>query len=372
MSEYLPIDKNIPKKVLEVNTENDDLQITSESVIEESKTSKSEVNRSTSVILESFEVINDWEKIHVRQITGTLREVAEYVAKQNLSKKLPTTKEIKVHTGISKEYCKKILAKARSIGLLAIHQKRSGHQFRYYVTNIHDYIILESDLSKPVEVDQEISLEKDLLLPLSILDDLIERENVSFHHINLKSKLTDKSDYERLNWRIGSDSNKGKIFELKLSTYRRCEIIVYPRGTVTMIIKCSNDPLYLTTLDNVANFYSLCGEILGVIKSETSNSEPLIDDVADWKLTQIDAAFDIPLSDSDDYNQYKGSNRQKGLLSYSNFGTFKLKYLGQFYQMYSKNILHKGQVLRIERRFSFLDLQPTVNMIRDNIEKRNN
>ena len=77
-----------------------------------------------------------------------------------------------------------------------------------------------------------------------------------------------------------------------------------------MIIKCSNDPLYLTTFD-VANFFSICGEILGVLKAETSNSEPLVDDVADWKVTQIDAAFDIPLAAPDDHDQLKTFKQTK-------------------------------------------------------------
>jgi hypothetical protein len=177
------------------------------------------------------------------------------------------------------------------------------------------------------------------------------------------------SDYDRINWRIRSNNNKGKIFELKISEYRHCEFIVYPKGTVSMVIKCSNDPLYLTTLDDVANFFSICGEILGILKAETSNSEPLVEDVPDWKVTQIDAAFDIPLTGAEDHDPHEGSNRQKGLLSYSNFGTFRLKYLGYFYQLYLKNVLYKGKVLRIERRFSFLESQPTVNMIKDRIEK---
>jgi hypothetical protein len=359
------IEEYVSKKVIEVKSpDNPDPPLPSSSSL-----SQGIPELKNPIPSNSFDVINDWEQIHGKTIRGKLRDVSEYVAKQNLSKKLPTNKEIKVHLGISKEYCKKILTKARRIGLLAIHQKRSGHQYRYYVTNIQDHMILEDDVSKSEESEEgEIDLEKDLLLPLAILDDLMERENVSFHHINLKSKLRDISDYDRINWSIASNSNKGKIFELKISQYRSCEFIVYPKGTVSMIIKCSNDPLYLTTFD-VADFFSICGEIIGVLKAETSNSEPLIDDVADWKITQIDAAFDIPFAAPEDTDQTKKSNMQKGLLSYSNFGTFRLKYLGQFYQMYSKNVLHKGKILRIERRFSFLDMQPTVTMTLDKVEK---
>jgi hypothetical protein len=319
--------------------------------------------------INSFDVINEWEQIHDKKIKGKLREVSEYVAKENLSKKLPTKKEIKVYVGITNEYCKKILTKSRRIGLLAIHQKRTGHQYKYYVTNIQNHVILKDESTEESE-DEEVDIERDLLLPLVLLDDLMERENLSFHHINLKSKLRDISDYHRIDWTIQSDSNKGKIFELKLSQYRRCEFIVYPKGTVNMIIKCSNDPLYLTNSDDVADFFSNCGEIVSILKAETSNSEPLIDDVANWRVTQIDAAFDLPLSGPQYHDKSKLSNKKKGFLSYSNFGTFRLKYLGHFYQMYSKNVLHKGKILRIERRFSFLDIQPTVDMILERIVKQ--
>jgi hypothetical protein len=365
MKEGTKIEKNIPKKVIEVKPDNPAPVLPLLSLQKDKKVTSSRIS------VNSFDVINDWEQIHDTKIRGKLREVSEYVAKQNLCKKLPTNKDIRVHLMISKEYCKKILTRARRVGLLAIHQNRSGHQYRYYVTNIQNHITLKDEITKSTEEseDEEVNIEKDLLLPLALLDDLMNRKNLSFHHINLKSRLRDMTDYDRLEWRIQSSSNKGKIFELKLSQYRRCEFIVYPKGTVSMIIKCTNDPLYFTTVDDITNFFSICGEIASVLKAETSNSEPFAEEVADWKLTQIDAAFDIPL-EVQDVNQSTFS-KKKGVLSYSNFGTFRLKYFGQFYQMYSKNILKKGKVLRIERRFSFLDIQPTVTMIRDNMEKQN-
>ena len=361
MNKETKTDENISKKVIGVKSDNP-APIPPSLPIQKDR-HESSCGRIT---VNSFDVINEWEQIRDKKIRGKLREVGEYVAKQNLAKKLPTTKEIRVHSGISKEYCKKIMTKARRIGLLSIHQKRSGHQYRYYVTNIQNHIILKDESAEESE-DEEVNIEKDLLLPLALLDDLMERENVSFHHINLKSKLSDISDYDRISWRIQSDRNRGKVFELKISEYRRCEFIVYPNGTVSMIIKCSKDPFYLTTFD-VADFFSICGEILCVLKAETSNSEPLVDDVPDWKLTQFDAAFDIPMA-AQDPGQLDVSSKEKGLLSYNNFGTFRLKYLGHFYQIYSKNVLYKGKVLRLEKRFSFLDIQPTVTMFKDRIKE---
>jgi hypothetical protein len=347
-------DENIPKKVIGVKETTVGLPIASipttaiEDVIFETETVKS--NTTT---LDSHEVINDWEQLNSKRIKGKLRTIGEYVAKQNLSKKYPTTKEIRIHSRISKEYCKKILGKACRIGLLKTHEQRSGHQYRYYVTNIKDYIILEEDRSKAVDNDQEINIEKDLMMPLAILDDLMEHENISFHHISLKSKLRDITDYELIKWRVKSDSNKGKVFELKLSQYRRCVFIVSPNGRVNMIIKCSDDPLYLKTPDDVADFFSICGEIHGVLKAETKNSEPLIEDVPDWKLTQFDAAYDISLTGTNDSDQHEVSNRQRGLLSFSNFGTFRLKYLGHFYQCIQKMscIRVKSYALKGDFRF---------------------
>jgi hypothetical protein len=45
--------------------------------------------------------------------------------------------------------------------------------------------------------------------------------------------------------------------------------------------------------------------------------------------------------------------------------------LGQFYQFTSKNVLYKGQVLRFEWSFSFLEIHPTVTVIDDRMEKIN-
>jgi hypothetical protein len=361
MNEVIEIDEDISKKVIEVRPD--------ANIALPTPSLQGDLQKKTNLTFaNSFDVINEWERIHSKKIKGRLRAIGEYVANENLSRKLPTNKDIRVHLGISKEYCKKILTKARQLGLLAKHEKRSGHQYRYFVTNIQNYLICEKNEAKSEESEEEVNIEKDLLLPLSLLDDLIEHENLSFHHINLKSELKDSSDYDRLNWEVRSNKNRGKVFELKLSQYRRCELIVYPKGTVNMIIKCSNDPIYLTTLHDITNFFSICGEILGVLKAETSNSEPLTDEVPNWKITQIDAAFDIPLA-VQDLNQANFS-KKKGWLSCSNFGTFRLKYFGQFYQMYSKNILHKGKVLRIEKRFSFLEIQPTAPMIKDRIRRR--
>lgn len=363
MTEETRIDEIVHKKVIGVKPDN------SATILPSLPPQKVRHDSSFGTSINSIDVINEWEQVHDKRVRGKLRDVSEYVAKQNLSKKLPTNKDIRVRLKISKEYCKKILTKARRMGLLTIHEKRFGHQYRYYVTNIQNYVIFEENSSKSVESEEEVNIEKDLMLPLTILDGLIEHENLSFHHINLKSKLRDVLDYEHLKWSVRSESNKGKTFDLKLSQYRRCEFIVYPNGTVSMILKCSNDPIYLTTLDDIAKFFSICGEILGVLKAETSNSEPLTDDVPDWKVTQIDAAFDIPLV-PEQPNQPNYS-KNKGLLSCSNFGTFRLKYLGQFYQIYSKNVLHKGKVLRIEKRFSFLNHQPTLHIIKDNLENTN-
>ena len=92
------------------------------------------------------------------------------------------------------------MAKARSIGLLQVHDKRSGHQYRYYVSNIKDYVI-ENNSDSNVD-DSAIGLdpEKDPLFQLTILNDMISHESMSFHHINIKSNLKDNDDYSRLNW----------------------------------------------------------------------------------------------------------------------------------------------------------------------------
>ena len=314
-----------------------------------------------------YDVINNWQETNAKRINGKLRSIGEFVARQNLIKKSPTNKEIRSKLGIEKEYCKKLLAKARSIGLLQVHDKRSGHQYRYYVSNIKDYVI-ENNSDSNVD-DSAIGLdpEKDPLFQLTILNDMISHESMSFHHINIKSNLKDNDDYSRLNWTVQSRENKGKVFELRISRYRSCKIIVYPNGTVNMILKCTSDPIYLGRVEDMTNFISICGELLNVLKAETSNSEPLVNDVANWKLTQFDGAFDVPIES----NVHASGNKQteKGLLSWKNFGSIRVKYLGQLYQLYSKNVLHKGKVFRLEKRFSFANNKPTIDSLRSSLVK---
>jgi hypothetical protein len=345
--------KNIPKKVIGVIADEDHHQLSTLGIKSDS---------SITTFENGYEIVNNWEKIYKMKIKGRLRSIGEYVATQNLQKKFPTNKNIRTNLNIKREYCKKLLTKARRIGLLSIHQKRSGHQYRYYITNIRDHIIQDDD-SGTRDPHEDLSSNLDLKMQLIILDDLMSRTDISFHHINLKSKLKEKDDYNKLRWNLGSNENRGKIFNLKISTYRRCSIVVYPNGTVNMMIKCSNHPLYLGKVEDMTNFFAICGEILNVIKAETNNSEPLADDVSNWTFTQFDASFDIPVSELNKAN--KRDSDGKGRLSLTFFGVIHLKSLGQLYQIYSKNILQQGNVLRIEKRFSFLEFQPTVDILKN-------
>lgn len=357
MNEDLNLEKTIPKKVIEVN---EDIH-----PIEDPLPQKVSLTLSSGYE-NGFAVINNWQVTSGKRVRGKIRTIGEYVAEQNLIKKYPTTKEIRTQLGIRKEYCKKLLAKARSIGMLQVHDKRSGHQFRYIVSNIKHFIIENKSDSITDNAETEL-VHEDTMLQLNILNNMISRENMSFHHINMKSKLRDNEDYARLNWTIRSQENKGKMFELKISRYRRCRIIVYPNGTVNMILKCTSDPIYLVQIEDVANFFSICGEILNVLKAETMNSEPLITDVANWMFTQFDASFDIPIERNDPASENKYTN--KGLLSWKNFGYIRIKHIGHFYQLYSKNVLHKGEVLRLEKRFSFSTDKPTIKSLTSKLGK---
>ena len=120
MTKGTKTEKNIPKKVIGVKPDNPAAPLLPSSP----SLPQDIIDSKNSTLTNSFDVINEWEQIHEKKIRGKLRDVCVYVAKQNLSKKkLPTNKEIRVHLGISNEYCKKLLTKARRIGLLAVHQK---------------------------------------------------------------------------------------------------------------------------------------------------------------------------------------------------------------------------------------------------------
>ena len=107
MTKEAEIQENIPEKVIGVNEITDGLSATPSLTAKIDENTFDSEALSDTAHVNSYDVINDWEQLHSKRIKGKLRTVGEYVAKQNLSKKLPTTKEIRVHLGYQMSIAKR-------------------------------------------------------------------------------------------------------------------------------------------------------------------------------------------------------------------------------------------------------------------------
>ena len=143
-----------------------------------------------------------------------------------------------------------------------------------------------------------------------------------------------------------SKKNKAKICEFRLSRHRSCIVTIYPSSTVTIVIRCSKDPFDLFSKDGIFKLTAICGQILEKIIEQTRNFKPLKTEILNWRIIQIDAAYDIPL--------------KQDAMSLNWLGCLRIKHLLQIYQIYVKMLPNKGRCLRLERRFSFKTLQPDI------------
>ena len=77
-------------------------------------------------------------------------------------------------------------------------------------------------------------------------------------------------------WAILSDRNKGKVLERRLSSHITFKAMVYPNGTVTIMIGCSKRPFKWYCRDDWIDLIGYCGSIHQVFRDSLSLSEPLI------------------------------------------------------------------------------------------------
>jgi hypothetical protein len=355
--------KSVPQKSIGVNEYyTNDFEIMSE---------KSHCNRNGTKFENPYHVINELELKLGKKIKGNHRKVLEFIAKENLSWTFSTIRDLESELKtISFESLKKILSRAVDNGILVIHPEKKGHSNQYVLSNLQDYVVSEKKLKVDAGADDcnKNQIELFTLFFFRIISEFISQNKMMFHHIVFSSELNDDDDYAYLDWYIPSTKNKARKHEFKLSRLRSCVVNIYPNKSVTIAIKCSKDPFDLLSIEGINKLHADCGKILNEIINSTNNPQPLITDIPDWKIVQIDAAYDIPLHEIEP-NLSKISEiygRQDYLISVWP-KCLRIKHLNRIYQIYLKILPTHGYSLRIEQRFGFNYLQPTVDEFKDHL-----
>ena len=289
-----------------------------------------------------YHVVNELEEINGVIIKGIKRNVVECHSKMQFKRSMSYQKDILKNLKISDENLKKILQRSCKESLVCIHPVKIGNEYQYVLSNMQDIIKVkvipkEKDTVKEEDTFIENNFEKFFQRVLS------NKPNPEFHHINLESNLSDNSDYYMLNWDVKSNNNKAKIFEKKLSRHRSCKIVIYPNGKVIMMISASKEPFEWYSREGWISFIAICGEIHQEIKNALGYTKPLNSDIYDWRVTQVDIGYDIPLS----------SSKASFSLTMPFNICVKVKLIDRVFQTYSKQLPTKGICLRIEEQCSF-------------------
>jgi hypothetical protein len=287
------------------------------------------------------------ELLQSRDIVGSkfIRRLLEYIASENLNGHFPTSMDIANHfLEYNREYLKKALTALRKRNLILIE----GNVGKF------DELVLANILpeKKTISQLQKKELTPDILeFQIRVLKEFIEMKAPLLHHIKLLCQLKEKADYYSIVWPIRSSKNQSKVFEKRLSSFRKFTISINRTGTVVIDISCSKDPFDICSIEGITEFYAVCGEILGEIRNGTNRflTNPLTADVPDWILSQCDQSFDIPTGDID-FHLNTGA-LSNGTFSWKFDGCMKVKYLSHLIQMYVKDTKH-GRILRIEDRLS--------------------
>lgn len=309
-----------------------------------------------------FHVVNELEEKHEVSISGLKRNVLECIAKCNLKGQCPTQKEILEHSKVLKisgESLKKIMQRSCGKGLVLTHPERVGNEYQYVLSNMQDIVktgnVAKRNSTAKRDKDGKGEREDNALensLENFFLQILKNKPNPEFHNITLESKLQDNGDYHNLhNWDMPSPKNKAKIFKKMISRKRSFNIMIYPNGTTIINIEASQQPFGWQCRDGWIEFIGICGQILQVIIDVLSYSRPLTSEIYDWQILQMDVGYDIPISTPNG----KGNLPSKGSFELARpfNGCIKVKHLDRTYQVYDKQLPHRGSCIRIEERHSF-------------------
>lgn len=311
-----------------------------------------------------FDVVDELSRLKKIRIKGNLRRILEYIAKCNLSNEYPTSDEMSKELRISPSTLKKVLSRAVKKQILVYYPKKKGQRCRYVLYNMQDYDATDSYSRKKDNNDNVLDMSElyqsaTLMMSIYILNDLIENNHKTFHNISFTAELNDKDDYFRLGWKIQSQKNKAKVHEFRFARHRSCVITTYPNGRVIIVIRCSKAPFDLFSIGGRNDLRIVCGQVLQEIINKLSNFSPLKTDIPDWQITQIDGAYDISIHHIEEKMNEGKLPHQHTSISFRRLGVLKIKHLDQTFQFYEK-MLPTGPSLRLERRFSFKELKPTV------------
>lgn len=278
----------------------------------------------------------------------------EFIATENLNGNFPTSKDIANHFAeYNKDYLKKAVTGLRKKNLVLVEDGIGRF----------DKLVLANILP---EKKPENQIKKDELTPdifefqIHVLHEFVKIKAPLLHHIKLLCQLREKDDYYSIGWTIPSSKNQSKVFEKRISNFRRYTVSIHKTGTVVIDISCSKDPFDICSIEGIAEFYSVCGEILGEIKNSTNRflTNPLTTEVPDWILSQYDQSFDIPITELGLH--LDPESLSKGTFSWKFDGCMKVKYLSYLIQMYVKDTKN-GRILRIEDRLSHsIQIAPTI------------
>ena len=304
----------------------------------------------------SIAVVDNLQEHFGRLIEGSPRRILEAIARFNLKGQPATNADIHgCIKDMSYDAIRKMTLRftnSNSTRLVIALPDRRGHEIQYVLANMRDVVSTAAGICDKIVGDDIGTMQNpNTKLAISkILLSLNNRPKPEFHHVFLRTELKDKGDYKRLlpsdGWDIPSDRNKGRIFERRLSLHRTFRAMVYPNGTVTIMIGCSKQPFRWYCRDDWISLIGYCGSIHQVFRESLSLSEPLIHtSESDWLVTQIHIGYDIPHSSTDN---------SKGSFVLSEFNnSLRVKDLDTVYQVYSKLLPYKGKCTRLEKYLNF-------------------
>ena len=133
---------------------------------------------------------------------------------------------------------------------------------------------------------------EDYVLPL------LQTVPPNFHNMHFTTKITSEcyteDDIQHL---PGVRGNKGKrLFEIIGNA--RVVYTFYPKGTVNIEVKCSNNPFKLETEIDHARILVFLGQLQGRLVSFLKDPhERIVPEIMDWYLTECDINRDVKVSD---------------------------------------------------------------------------
>ena len=215
------------------------------------------------------------------------RSFVEYIAKENLSNRYPTSKDIKLHFKLGKSYTKHVIAELRKYAYLDSHSEKKQRLDQLILSNL----LVETSKGSTKNI---VSPEQ-LAFQLQIIKDFIEEGNYLLHNIRLDTELKDPKYYHDFQWPIRSLKNRAKVKEMNISPAVHVFISINHTGTVNIILACSRNPFDLTTPEGITNFQAACGEVHSIFEADLHINEPLINAPSDWELSHCDISVDIPI-----------------------------------------------------------------------------